>query len=201
MMMIWKTNISLVLLYILIIGASEPMFLISLLFKFLQGGYFPLASEAVFVIILYIWNYGYHKNYTFEFENKVSDQKVKEKAPGPKISHLPGVVLFYTEIVQGISAIFTHYISNVLALHSILVFVSIKTLPTSKVPQEESNLQRKGFLRVGRSISRRLDNNEVVSNNEDETIMKGIHRNSQVWIHFTVAVLMRIDATMAYHEL
>ncbi|KAK6911429.1 Potassium transporter [Dillenia turbinata] len=144
MIMIWKTNISLVLLYILTIGASELIFLSSLLFKFPQGGYFPLAFAAVFVIIMYVWNYGYRKNYTFELENKVSVQKIKEIASDPKISRLPGVALFYTELVQGISPIFTHYVSNVPALHSILVFVSIKTLPISKVPQEERFL----FARV-----------------------------------------------------
>ncbi|KAK6915454.1 Potassium transporter [Dillenia turbinata] len=137
MIMIWKTNILLVLLYILTVGALELLFLSSLLVKFSGGGYLSLAFAGVFVIIMYVWNYGYRMSYIFELENKVSAQKVKEIALDPKIGRLPGLALFYTELVHGISPIFTHYISNVPALHSILIFVTIKTLPISKVPPDE----------------------------------------------------------------
>ncbi|KAK6911430.1 Potassium transporter [Dillenia turbinata] len=137
MIMIWKTNLLLVLMYVLTIWASELVFLSSLLLKFPNGGYFSLLFATIFVIMMYIWNYGYRKNYIFQLQNKVSAQQVKDIASNPKIKRLPGVALFYTELVQGISPIFTHYVSNVPALHSILVLVSIKTLPISKVPQKE----------------------------------------------------------------
>ena len=60
-----------------------------------------------------------------------------EVASDPSIHRVPGVALFYTELVYGIFPIFTHYVANVPALHSVLVFVSIKYLIISTVPPKE----------------------------------------------------------------
>uniref|UniRef100_A0A7N2LW84 K+ potassium transporter C-terminal domain-containing protein n=1 Tax=Quercus lobata TaxID=97700 RepID=A0A7N2LW84_QUELO len=48
-----------------------------------------------------------------------------------------GVALLYTELVHGNSPIFIHYVANVLPLHSVLVFVSIKYPTISIVAPEE----------------------------------------------------------------
>ncbi|KAK7850659.1 potassium transporter 5 [Quercus suber] len=96
------------------------------LYKFVDEGYLPLLFALTLVTIIYLWNYGYRKKYKYELENKVSTRKLVEVASNPSIHRVPGVALFYTELVHGISPIFTHYVVNVPALHSILVFVSIK---------------------------------------------------------------------------
>ncbi|KAK6930138.1 Potassium transporter [Dillenia turbinata] len=137
MIMIWKTHPIFVLAYAFTIGAIEFIFLSALLVKFTDGGYFPFVFGAAFVMVMYIWNYGYRLKYKNELDNMVSLAKVEEITSDPKISRLPGIALFYAEVVQGISPIFTHFVSNVPALHSVLVFVSIKTLPISKVSPEE----------------------------------------------------------------
>ena len=53
-----------------------------------------------------------------------------------------GFAKFYSELVQGIPPIFKHYVANVPALHSVLVFISIKSLPIIKVPVNERFLFR-----------------------------------------------------------
>ncbi|KAG2664040.1 hypothetical protein I3760_16G061400 [Carya illinoinensis] len=118
MVMIWKTNIS-------------------VLYKFMDGGYLPLLFAMVTMTIMYLWNYGYRKKYIYELDNKVSPVKLVEIASDTSIHRIPGLALFYTELVQGISPIFTHYVANVPALHSILVFISIKSLPICTVPLED----------------------------------------------------------------
>ncbi|KAB1221061.1 Potassium transporter 5 [Morella rubra] len=137
MVMIWKTNILWIILYVLTIMLAEFLFLSSVLYKFTAGGYLPLLFTLILVAIMYLWNYGYRKKYMYELENKVSTGKLIEIASDPNIHRVPGIALFYTELVQGISPIFTHYVSNVPALHSVLVFVSIKSLPISTVPLED----------------------------------------------------------------
>ncbi|KAK9992303.1 hypothetical protein SO802_027288 [Lithocarpus litseifolius] len=137
MVMIWKTKIYLIVMYALTIGLLEFLFLSSVLYKFVDGGYLPLLFALTLVTIMYLWNYGYRKKYKYELENKVSTRKLVEVASNPSIHRVPGVALFYTELVHGISPIFTHYVTNVPALHSILVFVSIKYLTISTVPLEE----------------------------------------------------------------
>ncbi|KAM3356120.1 hypothetical protein P3S68_022834 [Capsicum galapagoense] len=91
-----------------------------------------------------VWNYVYRKKYHFEQEHKISPLKVTETVDEANYHQLPGLAIFYSELVHGIPPIFKHYVDNVPALHSVLVFVSIKSLPISKVSVDKRFL----FLRV-----------------------------------------------------
>ncbi|KAL5795543.1 hypothetical protein ACOSQ2_000363 [Xanthoceras sorbifolium] len=143
MIMIWKSNILLIISYILIIGSVEFLYLSSVLYKFDQGGYLPLAFAALLMTIMYVWNDVYRRKYHYELDHKISAERVKEIAAETSLCRIPGLAMFYSELVQGIPPIFQHYVGNVPALHSVLVFVSIKTLPVSKVPAEERFLFRR----------------------------------------------------------
>ncbi len=89
-----------------------------------------------------IWHYVHKKRYMFELKNKVSPNFLKELATNPTINRVPGIGLLYSELVQGIPPIFPHFIANVPSIHSVLVFVSIKSIPISKVAPEERFLFR-----------------------------------------------------------
>ncbi|KAI3460823.1 hypothetical protein Pfo_017486 [Paulownia fortunei] len=143
MIMIWKTHILLVISYVLIIGTIELIYLSSVLYKFDQGGYLPLAFALFLMTIMYVWNDVYRKKYYFELDHKISPEKVKEIVQDTNSQRLPGLAIFYSELVHGIPPIFQHYVANVPALHSVLVFVSFKSLPISKVPIEERFLFRR----------------------------------------------------------
>ncbi|MBA0770764.1 hypothetical protein Gotri_019359 [Gossypium trilobum] len=137
MIMIWKTNIFLIILYILTIGFVELLYLSSVLYKFTSGGYLPLAFSAVLMIIMYVWNDVYRRKYHYELDHKISPARLKEISANKNMSRIPGLAMFYSELVHGIPPIFEHYVSNVPALHSIIVFVSTKSLHINKVPPEE----------------------------------------------------------------
>lgn len=137
MIMIWKTNLLLVLAYILTIGLIELIFLSSVLYKFVDGGYVPLFFSFILVSVMFVWFYGHKKKYKYELDNKVSADELIQVASSPNVKRVPGLALFYSELVHGITPIFTHYITNVPALHSILVFVSIKSIPINHVAPEE----------------------------------------------------------------
>ncbi|KAF2289207.1 hypothetical protein GH714_029409 [Hevea brasiliensis] len=137
MVMIWKTNIILIIIYVLTIGLIEVLFLSSTLYKFTDGGYLPLLFALIVVSIMFIWNYGYRKKYMYELENKIAMETLTDIVSDERIHRAEGLGLFYTHLVHGISPIFTHYVSHVQALHKVLVFVSIKSLPISRVPAEE----------------------------------------------------------------
>ncbi|KAK2649387.1 hypothetical protein Ddye_016876 [Dipteronia dyeriana] len=143
MIMIWKTNILLIISYVLIIGSVEFLYLSSVLYKFDQGGYLPLAFAALLMIIMYVWNDVYRRKYYYEVDHKISPERVKVIAADTNFCRIPGLAMFYSELVEGIPPIFQHYVGNVPALHSVLVFVSIKSLPISKVPPEERFLFRR----------------------------------------------------------
>ncbi|CAN1253344.1 Potassium transporter 5 [Linum perenne] len=143
MLMIWKTHILLVLIFISTIGTVEIIYLSSVLYKFNQGGYLPLAFAASLMSIMYVWNDVYRRKYYYELDHKISLDSIKEIVAETQLSRLPGLALFYSELVQGIPPIFSHYLANVPALHSVLVFVSIKSLPIGRVPIEERFLFRR----------------------------------------------------------
>ncbi|KAM6570705.1 hypothetical protein CsatB_018690 [Cannabis sativa] len=143
MTMIWKTHILLILLYIVTIGTMEFMYLTSVLYKFDQGGYLPLAFATILVTIMFVWHNVYLRKYKYESNNKVSPQMVKDIMNNIRITRMPGIALFYSELVQGIPPIFKHYVQNMPALHSTLIFVSRKSLPISKVSPEERFLFRR----------------------------------------------------------
>ncbi|CAN6468786.1 unnamed protein product [Victoria cruziana] len=145
MIMIWKKNIFLVIIYVLIIVPVEYIYLSSVLYKFLEGGYLPLAFASAVMFIMSVWNYVHRIRYIYEMHNKVSTERVRQVASNPNMHRMPGLGLFYSELVQGIPPIFNHYASNITALHSVLVFVAIKPLPVSKIIPEERFL----FRRVG----------------------------------------------------
>ena len=137
MIMIWNSHILLVISYVLVISSVELLYLSSVFYKFSQGGYLPLAFVAVLMTIMYIWNDVHKRKYFNELDHKVSLRKLKDIAADTNLCRMPGLALFYLELVQGIPPIFKYYVVNVPALHSVLVFVTIKSLPISKVPIEQ----------------------------------------------------------------
>ncbi|PPD67972.1 hypothetical protein GOBAR_DD35148 [Gossypium barbadense] len=137
MIMIWKTNIFLIILYVVTIGFVELMYLSSVLYKFTLGGYLPLAFSAFLMTVMYVWNNVYRRKYHYELDHMISPARLTEIFTNKNMSRIPGLAMFYSELVQGIPPIFEHYVSNVPALHSIIVFVSMKSLHVNKVPAEE----------------------------------------------------------------
>ncbi|KAJ0979758.1 hypothetical protein J5N97_015232 [Dioscorea zingiberensis] len=140
MLMIWKTHIVLIILYVLVIQSIELVYLSSVLYKFNQGGYLPLSFAVFLIAVMLLWNYVHLKKYMHELEHKVPSESLQEMATFQRI---PGLALFYSELAEGIPPIFEHYITNVPALHSVVVLVSVKSLPISKVPLRDRFLFRR----------------------------------------------------------
>ncbi|KAH7570599.1 hypothetical protein JRO89_XS05G0142200 [Xanthoceras sorbifolium] len=143
MIIIWKWNLFFIISYIVSIGSVEILYLSSVLYKFIQGGYLPLAFSVVLITVMFVWNNVYRRKYYYELENKISPEKLKQIAADTSLCRIPGLAMFYSELVHGIPPIFEHYVASVPALHSVLVFVTMKSLPISKVPSEERFIFRR----------------------------------------------------------
>ncbi|KAI3749258.1 hypothetical protein L2E82_19865 [Cichorium intybus] len=143
MLVIWKTNVLLVILYVAVISTTEYIYLSSVLYKFGQGGYLPFSFAVVLMFIMCTWNYVYRAKYNYELDHKVSREVIKDMVADTNTCHMRGLAIFYSELAHGIPPIFKHYVENVPALHSVLVFVSIKSLPVSRVAPEERFLFRR----------------------------------------------------------
>ncbi|KAL0844307.1 hypothetical protein Bca101_017553 [Brassica carinata] len=59
------------------------------------------------------------------------------------LKRVPGVGLVYTELASGVPHIFSHLITNLPAIHSVVVLVCVKNLPVYTVPEEERFLVKR----------------------------------------------------------
>ncbi|XP_076927825.1 potassium transporter 5-like [Bidens hawaiensis] len=143
MLVIWKTNILLVILFVLVISSTEYIYLSAVLYKFGEGGFLPFSFAVVLMFIMCTWNYVYRAKYNYELDHKVSREAIKGIVTDTNISRMGGLAIFYSELAHGIPPIFKHYVDNVPALHSVIVFVSVKSLPVSRVAPEERFLFRR----------------------------------------------------------
>lgn len=142
MLVIWKKSIWLVATFFLAFGCIEILYFSAQLTKFTGGGFLPLVLAIFLTTMMGIWHYVYKEKYMFELKNKVSTDYLRELATNPNISRVPGIGLLYSELVQGIPPIFQHFIDSVPSIHSVVVFVSIKAIPVSRVAIEERFLFR-----------------------------------------------------------
>jgi len=137
MLMVWQTNLLLVAMYVLVIGSTEWIYYSAALYKFPKGGYLPLAFAAILLFTMYVWHYVHVKRYAYEVEHKVSKEHINGLFSTLTVTRVPGIGLLFSELPHGIPPIFSHFITNLPAIHSVVVFVCVKYLPVNTVPAEE----------------------------------------------------------------
>uniref|UniRef100_A0A0D9VVV0 Potassium transporter n=1 Tax=Leersia perrieri TaxID=77586 RepID=A0A0D9VVV0_9ORYZ len=142
MLLVWKINIMWIALFFVIFTSTEAVYLSSVLYKFTHGPYVPVAMSVVLMTVMIVWHYVHVKRYKYESEHTTSTDKVRQMLESSDLKTVPGVALFYTELVQGIPPIFPHLIEKIPTIHSVLVFVSIKHLPVPHVDTSERFLFR-----------------------------------------------------------
>ncbi|KAI4371590.1 hypothetical protein MLD38_009919 [Melastoma candidum] len=143
MLLVWRCHWIWVIIFTVLSLVVEGTYFSAVLFKIDQGGWVPLAIAAAFFAIMYVWHYGAVKRYEYEIHSKVSMAWILGLGPSLGLVRVPGVGLVYTELASGVPHIFSHFITNLPAIHSIVVFVCLKYLPVYTVPEDERFLIRR----------------------------------------------------------
>ncbi|KAL3827708.1 hypothetical protein ACJIZ3_016510 [Penstemon smallii] len=143
MLLVWHCHWILVLLFTFFSLVVECTYFSAVLFKIDEGGWVPLVIAAAFLLIMYAWHYGTVKRYEFEMHSKVSMAWILGLGPSLGLVRVPGIGLVYTELASGVPHIFSHFITNLPAIHSVVVFVCVKYLPVYTVPEEERFLVKR----------------------------------------------------------
>lgn len=133
----WRRSIAFALCFIFFFGSIEALYFSAALIKFLEGAWVPIILSFVFMIIMYVWHYGTLKKYEFDVQNKVSITWLLSLGPTLGLVRVRGIGLIHTELVSGIPAIFSHFVTNLPAFHEVLVFLCIKSVPVPHVQPEE----------------------------------------------------------------
>ncbi|KAL1200447.1 Potassium transporter 11 [Cardamine amara subsp. amara] len=143
MILVWRCHWVLVLIFTILSLVVECTYFSAMLFKIDQGGWVPLVIAAAFLLIMSVWHYGTLKRYEFEMHSRVSMAWILGLGPSLGLVRVPGVGLVYTELASGVPHIFSHFITNLPAIHSVVVFVCVKNLPVYTVPEEERFLVKR----------------------------------------------------------
>ncbi|KAL8521108.1 hypothetical protein ACS0TY_011596 [Phlomoides rotata] len=143
MLLIWQINIFIVLSFAIVFLGIELTFLSSVLWSVGDGSWIILVFAIVIFLIMYIWNYGSKLKYETEVKQKMSMDVLRELGPDLGTVRAPGIGLIYNELAKGIPAIFGHFLTTLPAVHSMIIFVCIKYVPVSVVPQSERFLFRR----------------------------------------------------------
>lgn len=133
----WHQSIFFAICFIIFFGSVEALYFSASLIKFLEGAWVPIALSFIFLVVMYAWHYGTLKKYEFDVQNKVSINWILSLGPNLGIVRVRGIGLIHTELVSGIPAIFSHFVTNLPAFHQVVVFLCIKSVPVPHVRPEE----------------------------------------------------------------
>ncbi|KAL6605793.1 hypothetical protein ACP70R_041446 [Stipagrostis hirtigluma subsp. patula] len=133
----WNKNIVFALCFLLFFGTIEAIYFSASLVKFHKGAWLPITLSFIFMMVMCVWHYGSTKKYEFDVQNKVSISWLLNLGPTLGIVRVRGIGLIHTELMSGIPAIFSHFVTNLPAFHQVLVFLCIKSVPVPHVQPEE----------------------------------------------------------------
>ncbi|KAJ4869525.1 Potassium transporter 9 [Raphanus sativus] len=143
MLLVWQCHWSLILVFTVLSLVVEGAYFSAVLLKVNQGGWLPLVIAAVLLAVMIVWNYVKIKRYEFQVHSKVSMSWIIGLGPSLGLVRVPGVGIVYSELASGVPHIFSHVITNLPAIHSVVVFVCVKYLPVYTVPEEERFLVKR----------------------------------------------------------
>ncbi|KAG2300467.1 hypothetical protein Bca52824_036939 [Brassica carinata] len=136
----WRKSSLYALAFIFIFGTIEALYFSASLIKFREGAWVPLALSFIFLLIMYLWHYGTVMRYEFDVQNRVSVNWLLTlfgSSSNLGIVRVRGIGVINTELVSGVPAIFSHFVTNLPAFHQVVVFLCVKSVPVPRVKPEE----------------------------------------------------------------
>ncbi|CAI9108235.1 OLC1v1007799C1 [Oldenlandia corymbosa var. corymbosa] len=134
---VWQRSTLYAGAFLLLFWVIEGSYLSAAVIKVPQGGWVSLLLSFVFMCIMFVWHYGTRKKYNSDLHNKVPLKWLLGLGPSLGIVRVPGIGLIYSELATGVPSIFSHFVTNLPAFHSVLVFVCVKSVPVPYVSPEE----------------------------------------------------------------
>ncbi|KAJ1394252.1 Potassium transporter [Sesbania bispinosa] len=172
----WEKNLIVSACFLVFFGFLEAAYLSACLLQFHKGAWYLIVLLAVSMTIMLSWHYGTMKKYEFDLQNKVSTEWLIDISPGLGISRVPGIGFIYTDIVAGIPAFFSHFITNLPAFHQVLILVSFKSIPVPYVPESErdtGDFEEQIIRSIGEFISIEQSDIESMVSPDERMIVVG----------------------------
>ncbi|XP_072961246.1 putative potassium transporter 8 [Typha angustifolia] len=140
MILCWHKPPLLALTFLLFFGSIEALYFSASLIKFREGAWLPILLALNLMIVMFVWHYATIKKYEFDLHNKVTLDWLLALGEKLGIVRVPGIGVVYTDLISGIPANFSHFVTNLPAFHQILVLLCVKYVPVPYVPPAERYL-------------------------------------------------------------
>ncbi|XP_074568534.1 putative potassium transporter 8 [Curcuma longa] len=137
MILCWQKPPLVALTFLLFFGSIEILYFSASLIKFLEGAWLPILLALFLMTVMFVWHYARIKKYEYDLYNKVSLDWLLALGDKLGIVRVPGIGLVFTDIISGVPANFSRFVTNLPAFHHILVFVCVKSVPVPFVPSSE----------------------------------------------------------------
>ncbi|KAG6466352.1 hypothetical protein ZIOFF_075843 [Zingiber officinale] len=137
MFLCWQKPPWAALTFLLFFGFIEILYFSASLIKFLEGAWLPILLALFLMTVMFVWHYATIKKYEYDLYNKVSLDWLLALGDKLGIVRVPGIGLVFTDIISGVPAHFSRFVTNLPAFHHILVFVCVKSVPVPFVPSSE----------------------------------------------------------------
>lgn len=126
--LVWNKSIFIALGFLIFFGSIEVLYFSASLVKFHEGAWVPITLSFIFMVVMSVWHYGTIKKYEFDVQNKVSVNWLLNLGPSLGIVRVRGIGLIHTELMSGIPAIFSHFVTNLPAFHQVWTHLAIAFL-------------------------------------------------------------------------
>jgi KUP system potassium uptake protein len=133
---IWEWNVLKALPLCLLFWTLDITYFSACLQKFTNGGWFPLCTALLIMIIMVAWWDGWKRLAIKVMTMTVVKEKFMEKVASEKLIRLPGTGVFLSTFHREVPPMLLHYVNQTGALYETLVILSILT---SDVPEMEES--------------------------------------------------------------
>ncbi|KAJ7521825.1 hypothetical protein O6H91_19G069600 [Diphasiastrum complanatum] len=136
MLEIWKTRV-LALVFFLIFILIEGTYLSAVVIKFPKGGWLPFIFAFFLAIMMFSWYYGRQKKCECEMKNRINLDQLGVLLARIETHRVPGLCLFYTDLINEVPPVIIHYVNNIRSLHQVIIFTTIRYVPVTTVSASE----------------------------------------------------------------
>ena len=109
----------------------------SCLQKFTTGGWFPLSSALLVMVIMVAWWDGWKRLAIMVMTSTVPKEKFMEMVAAESLIRLPGVGVFLSTFHREVPPMLLHYVKQTRAMYETLVILSVLTIDAPEVADPE----------------------------------------------------------------
>jgi KUP system potassium uptake protein len=147
-LIVWRFNALLVLLFFLVFGCLDGVYMSSALTKVPNGAWFTLMLALILSSIFILWRFGKEQQWTAEAEDRFpasallttgsdGQTRLTQAFGGGEVSTVSGVGIYFDKVGDMIPIVFSQFVRKFKARPEIVVFFHLRGLPVPSIPESE----------------------------------------------------------------